>query len=135
MTCRQPGLCLTFTSNVVIFGFKPSLFLLCNRFILKCNEMQNVVSGEIKEKCLKSNMSTSNSLLPPLVKYSQKHSRMVAYIRKHPALCDFNNFFTVESRRYSRVSPLLRLLTLGLSGRFWLHASLPRFRQIGFLWP
>lgn len=40
-----------------------------------------------------------------------------------------------ESRRRSRVSPLLRLLTLGLSGRFWLHASLPRFRQIGFLWP
>lgn len=46
-----------------------------------------------------------------------------------------NFFFPEESRRCSRVSPLLRPLTLGLSGRFWLHASLPRFQQIGFLWP
>lgn len=65
-------------------------------------------------------------------------------LRSHTLGCTlffatWNNFFfpfpVKESRRRSRVSPLLRLLTLGLSGRFWLHASLPRFRQIGFLWP
>lgn len=58
----------------------------------------------------------------------------------HTVLCHLKQLFFFPfpvkgSRRRSRVSPLLRLLTLGLSGRFWLHASLPRFRQIGFLWP
>lgn len=40
-----------------------------------------------------------------------------------------------HKRHQTQESALLMLLMLGLSGRFWLHASLLRFRQIGFLRP
>lgn len=53
------------------------------------------------------------------------------YIR---LLCDFPNFFFYKKKQTQECA-LLRLLMLGLSGRFWLHASLLRFREIGFLRP
>lgn len=44
--------------DVVVLGFKPLLFLLSDGFILKCNEMQNLVEREMKEKCLKTHIVT-----------------------------------------------------------------------------